>query len=344
MEDEIGIVTNYAQACLDIGYAVRETVNSMPFSERSVRTTSILKPEATGRATLADAKGEEEGVKILDKLSKEIRHNIHLIVNPSNGSLYKIGSSTSDKVVFAYMDAVDGTWKVAGIGGPKYQSNDGNWGTGVALTMPTSASLEQLTIGDFKTAAITTGNPRKYACAPDDVFASPDANGNLASYSVAQSICAMPEIRPVYTSTQQKLSQAFGYYDAFQGFDRQTAPAGTEDLTARLWRLLENRNEGGCFDLIRSYGNLSACACDMLGWRDETLPESAGGIFVALNESLPNLIPAVPIIIGAGGIALDFDGNPLQERKLTAPRTNIIYIANEALKGQVMPLIEKAKI
>jgi hypothetical protein len=342
MGNEMNLLDIYAQACLDIGYAVRETINSMPFGERGIRTTSILKPEAQGRATQADAKGEEEGVKVLDMLSKEIGHNIFLIVNPSNGSIYKIGSSASDKVVFAYMDAVDGTWKVAGIGGPKYQANDGNWGTGVALTMPTSLSLEELTIGDFKTAAITTGNPRKYACAPDDVFASPDENGNPISYSVALGSGAKQEIKRVYTSTQSKLGQSFGYYDAFQGFDRQTAPAGTEDLTAKLWRLLENRNEGGCFDLIRSYGNLSACACDMLGWRDESLPESAAGIFVALNESLPNLIPAVPIIIGAGGIALDFEGNPLQERKLTAPRTNIIYIANQALKEQVMPLIEKA--
>jgi len=331
-------VTPYVAACLNIGYAVRNTINEMPFSERSVKTTSILKPEATGRATLADARGEERGVKVLETLSKDVGYNIHLIVNPANGLIYKIGNSAGSEVVFAYMDAVDGTWKVAGIGGPKYQANDGNWGTGVALTQPTKASLEDLTIGDFTTAAITTGNPRKYPCAPDDVFACRDESGQLVSYSSTKG-----EIRRIFTSTQAKLNQCFGYYDPFQGFDRQTAKEGTEELGAKLWRLLENRNEGGCFDLIRSYGNLSALACNMLGWREDSLPESAGGIFVALNESLPNLIPAVPIVLGAGGLALDFEGNPLKDRKLTALRTDIIYIANEALREQVMPFIEKAR-
>lgn len=36
--------------------------------------------------------------------------------------------------------------------------------------------------------------------------------------------------------------------------------------------------------------------------------------FITINENLPNLLPCVPILLGAGGIATDFSGKPLQVR------------------------------
>lgn len=345
MEHEtIDYIAKSSHTCQKIGVEVRRLVNRMPFNERNQRTTSILKPENTGRATLADAKGEEKGVELLDDLSRKTGVDIHLIVDPIKGDLHKIGSNGSKEIAFAYMDAVDGTWKVAGVGGvgiqgedgPSYQANDGNWGIGVSLTLPTESTLDKLVIGDFKISAITTGNPRSYACAAEDVITYPVDGVHLETFSEMHG-----ENRRVYTSSQGKLGQTFGQFDAFQGFDRNTAEEGTEDLMLKLWESLANRNEGGCFDLTRSYGSLSALTAHMLGWRDPELPESCGGIYLAFNESQPNLIPAVPVIIGAGGIATDIHGAPLVERNVDAPRTNIIYIANEELQSQVMPLIEK---
>jgi hypothetical protein len=67
-------------------------------------------------------------------------------------------------VVFAHLDAVDGTIKVGGLGndlaaGRIRVANDGNWGVAAAFTAPTDRALDALRFGDFVAAAVVDGNP-----------------------------------------------------------------------------------------------------------------------------------------------------------------------------------------
>jgi hypothetical protein len=91
----------------------------------------------------------------------------------------------------------------------------------------------------------------------------------------------------------------------------------------------------------------------MLGWRclsneegasdDGTWLEAQCGGFVVVNENLHNLIPAVPIILGAGGVATDFEGAPLLSRKLSEGRCNVLYASNEIIHKDLLHLIMKVR-
>jgi hypothetical protein len=135
------------------------------------------------------------------------------------------------------------------------------------------------------------------------------------------------------------------YLDSFQAFDRDTRLEGDEELAVELYRALINRHDGGAFDVLRQYANLSALSRTMLGWRarEDAWLESQGGGFVVVNENLFNLIPAVPVILGAGGLAVDFEGRPLAERRLSDGRTSIVYAANAALCARLLALITEAR-
>ena len=138
---------------------------------------------------------------------------------------------------------------------------------------------------------------------------------------------------------------------------------------------------GGAFDVLRTYGNLSALQRNMLGWREDKrstgrmkkdgalastrqaddvhkmvggsggpqglqgrlwLEAQCGGLLVT-NENLHNLIPSLPIILGAGGLATDYEGNELIHRQLSQGRCNVLYSANTELHGSLMGLIRSAK-
>ena len=71
--------------------------------------------------------------------------------------------------------------------------------------------------------------------------------------------------------------------------------------------------------------------------------EAQCGGFLVINENLHNLIPCVPLILGAGGLATDFEGNQLIHRKLSQGRCNVLYSANKELHGALMGLIHGAK-
>jgi hypothetical protein len=82
----------------------------------------------------------------------------------------------------------------------------------------------------------------------------------------------------------------------------------------------------------------------LFGWRE--LPvwiESQGGGFFVINENVPNLIPSVPLVLGAGGVSVDFTGRPLAERPLAAGRTSVLHAANAAVQRQLLVLIAQAQ-
>jgi hypothetical protein len=110
-----------------------------------------------------------------------------------------------------------------------------------------------------------------------------------------------------------------------------------------LYGRLLNRHGGGAFDVWRQYGNLSALLRLLLGWRQQRpWVESQGGGFVVVNENLANLVPAVPLVLGAGGCAVDFTGAPLSSRRLVDGRTSVVYAANEVLLHALLTHVRAA--
>jgi len=71
--------------------------------------------------------------------------------------------------------------------------------------------------------------------------------------------------------------------------------------------------------------------------------ESQGAGFVVVNENVPNLIPAVALVAGAGGLSVDFDGRPLRDRRLAAGRTSVIHAANEPLARRLTAIVAAAR-
>jgi hypothetical protein len=71
--------------------------------------------------------------------------------------------------------------------------------------------------------------------------------------------------------------------------------------------------------------------------------ESQGAGMVVVNENLANLIPAVPIVAGAGGLSCDFDGGQIGERKLIDGRCSVIHAANSPLRERLLDVIARAR-
>lgn len=320
-------------------------------SQRATKAPSPLKPRVRELARYVDHVGDAVGIEHLERLSCNIGYRIDLIVDPQRGDVHSLGTATGREIVFAYMDAVDGTIKVGGLGNDMENhrfraASDGGWATAIAFTPPTTARLENLLVGDFRVAALVDGNPTRYPAYPQEVVTLPEDNG-LATFDVAgewEWRLGSAWGKRTYTSTQTDLSQCMVYLDSFQAYDRETRMPGDEDLAVALYRLLINRHDGGAFDVLRQYANLSALQRVLLGWREPPVwIESQGAAFIALNENMFNLIPAVPIVLGAGGMCVDFDGRPLRERKILQGRTSIAYAANESICRDILGLIGKAK-
>ncbi len=333
------------------GRAVRDAIHAMPAEARATPTPSPLKPRMGPLARAVDQVGDTLGIEHLERLSRAIGYRIDLIVDERTGEVRSVGTAAGAEVIFAYMDAVDGTIKVGGLGNDPAQgrfriANDGGWAAALAFTAPTRAALDQLTIGDFSVAALVDGNPTRYRAYPAEVIALSGDGGPCAIdvTDVALDAGTALPARRVFTSTNTVLNQSMVYLDSFQAFDRNTRLPGDEELAVELYRRLINRHDGGAFDVLRQYANLSALLRTMLGWRDEPVwIESQGGGFVVINENLFNLIPAVPVIAGAGGRCIDFDGRPLAARRLADGRTSIVYAANADLCAALQALVGGAR-
>jgi hypothetical protein len=335
---------------LEAGRRIRAVVQAMPLDERGRRVDAVLKPGAA--LTLqVDRAAEEVGVACFEQLAAELGHRVHLIVDPVAGQVIELGRAPHRRVVFAHLDAVDGTIKVGGLGndlaaGKVRVASDGNWGVAAAFTAPTEHPLDALCFGDFVAAAVVDGNPLRYRAHPEEVVTVP-APGGLASYDLGAAPAVLAALRRaprVYTSTATVLGQSTVYLDGFQAFDLDTRRPGDDRVAADLYRLLINRHDGGAFDITRQYGNLSALLHALLGWRGAPpWMESQGAGFVVVNENMANLIPAMPIVAGAGGLSVDFDGRPMAQRRLTDGRCSVVHAANAALRDALMQLVSRAR-
>jgi hypothetical protein len=349
-------LTSVLRACavagIEAGRAVRDTVQALALEERVARTPSLIKPRLRELTRNVDNVADMAAIRVLEALSARIGHRIELLIDASTGAIHSVGTAAGPRVVFAYLDAVDGTIKLGGLGndlaaGRVRCANDGAWAAALAFTAPTDASLDQIRIADFTVAAVVEGNPTRYRAYPQEVVTVPEL-GRLVTFDVT-GVPSWDTLTPpaprVFTSSNTDLSQGMAYFDSFQAFDRETRRDGDGELAAEVYRWLLDRQSGGSFDVLRQYANLSALLHVMLGWRDDPIWfESQGAGFIVINENLANLIPAVPIVIGAGGIAVDFDGHPLAERRLVDGRVNVLYAANEHVCRALRARIDGARV
>jgi hypothetical protein len=329
-----------ADAALVAGREIRELVHAMPPVERARPTRSLLKPAGGYGARHVDAEAEALGLAHLERLAGRLGVAITLLGDGRGGG-HRIGPDT-EATIWASMDVIDGTVKVAGLGEVLRDrvrlANDGGWAAAFAFTLPTRRSYDELVLGDFAVAAVVDGNPPRFRAYPQDVIALPGADGP-ATWDASG-----PRERRVFTTSSEDLGQLWVSLDVFQAYDRATRRPGDEGIGVELYRLLVDRHAGGAFDVLRQYANLSALTRVLFGWREAPVwVESQGAAFIAVNENLPNLLPAVPLVAGAGGTSVDFDGRPLGARRLADGRTSIIHAANAPLCRRLLDVVAVAR-
>jgi hypothetical protein len=329
-----------ADAALRAGRAIRALVHAMPPTDRGRPTRSLLKPAGGYGARHVDAEAEAVGLAHLERLASDIGTGIDLLVDATQ-TMHRIGRRDGARIVAA-MDVIDGTVKVAGLGAPLPDrvrlANDGGWAAAFAFTRPTDAPFDELVLGDFVTAVVVDGNPTVHRTYPQDVVAVPAGDGIATFEDIAG------ERRRTFTTSSEALHELWVGLDVFQAYDLDTRQPGDDAVGVELYRLLTNRHERGAFDVLRQYANLSAVTRLLLGWREPPVwIESQGAAFVVVNENVPNLIPAVALVAGAGGVSVDFDGRPLGARRLAAGRTSVVHAANESLCRRLVALVATAR-
>lgn len=332
--------TTCAEAALAAGREIRALVHGMDPRARAEPQTPLLKPHGGYGARHVDAVAEEVGLAHLARLADALGCAIELLVDPAAGATHRVGRGS--RTVWASMDAIDGTVKVAGLGERLADrvrvANDGGWAAGFAFTAPTEQGLRALTFGDFEVAVVVDGNPTRYRSYPQDLVTLPSPGGPITWEATER------PWRRVFTTTSTDLSQLWAYLDVFQAYDLDTRLPGDEATGVELYRRLTDRHGGGAFDVLRQYANLSALGRVLFGWREPPVwIESQGAAYLVVNENVPNLIPSVPLVAGAGGVSVDFAGAPLAGRPLRAGRTSVLHAANEALCRRALALVAAAR-
>lgn len=327
-----------ARRAVEAGRAIRAAVHAMPLGERARPAASRLKAANVG----VDARAEEIGLDHLVRLAAEIGRPIRLLVDDRGGT-ETLGPAAHAEAVWACFDAIDGTKKLAGIEPWDEHrlaaASDGAWAATFAFSAPTAKRFDELTLGDFVTAAIVDGNPATHTVYPSDVVTIADIGAEPVAYDASR--WPAGALRRVFTTSCERLNRCWVFLDAFQAFDRDSRSPGDEELAVELYRRLIDRHaETGAYDVLRQFGSLSALCRVLLGWREEPVwLESQGGGFVVVNENLPNLIPSLPVVAGAGGVSLDFGGDPLRDRPLAAGRTSVVHAANQTLARVLLGVV-----
>ena len=329
-----------AAAALAAGRDIRTLVHAMDPLRRGEACTPRLKPGGGYGACRVDAEAEALGLGRLEALARTIGCAVEVLVDPATGVTHRLGRGV--RTVWASLDAVDGTVKVAGLG-PRHPdrvrlANDGGWAAGFAFTAPTERRLDELVFGDFTVAVVVDGNPTRHRAYPQDLVTLPSAAGPVTWEATED------PWRRVFTTAGTDLGQLWAYLDVFQAYDLDTRQPGDDALGVELYRLLANRHDGGAFDVLRQYANLSALGRVLFGWREPPVwVESQGGAYLVVNENVPNLIPSVALVAGAGGVSVDFAGRRLVERPLAAGRTSVVHAANAPLCERLLAVVATAR-
>ncbi len=349
---------------LNMGFEVRSFINNLLYHEGADVRKSILKGENTKNV---DALGEDISIKYLKKIAKERNVGVRLIVEvePTKNSFYDIGQGNMRLIVEVeptknsfydigqgnmrlnvYLDPVDGTIKLAGLGNEANvlrMINDGVWGFGVSFTLPTDKEIKDLQIKDFVYSTLVDGNPSQHPHFPTNAFSILE-DGVMKTFEEIEDRYAGKPDHPKYaggtikliTSSQTNLGQGIIGWDAFQGFDRNSAATGTEDLISRVYEKVANRNKGGAFDLWRIYGDFGDILRGHLGYSGL---EPQGCARISFNNHLGNAVPVYSVYKGAGGSVVDFSGYDIGERKISEGRTNMVFSANKTVEEKLLKLI-----
>src|SRR5262245_30346428 len=168
-----------AEAALAAGREIRALVHAMDPRERIAPRAPLLKPPGGYGARHVDAAAEELGLARLEELARTLDCALELLVDPAHGVTHRIGRGS--RRIWASLDAIDGTVKVAGLGERDAArvrlANDGAWAVGFAFTLPTERGLEDVTFGDFVVAVVVDGNPTRHRAYPQDLVTLPSTHG-----------------------------------------------------------------------------------------------------------------------------------------------------------------------
>src|SRR5438477_8565804 len=147
--DDHAVARACASAALDAGRAIRTLVHAMPPGERARPTTSLLKPHGGYGARHVDAEAEALGLAHLERLARAIGIGIDVLTDPARGEALRVGPAADGPRIWAAIDVIDGTVKVAGLGEGAADrvriANDGGWAAAFAFTLPTAKTAATLT-------------------------------------------------------------------------------------------------------------------------------------------------------------------------------------------------------
>lgn len=333
-----------------IGIATRDAVNALPYDQRGVKVGAILKKSCP----IADAVGERIAIDYMATFASRNDLRFGMVVSPKRGEVEYIGSST--KTVYAIADPVDGTAKVAGLGsdlknGIYRLGNDGVWGSSIAFTGVTDKIFGDLKVGDFRYASITDGNPRIHSISPDHAYVQFVDGRATAVEMLERDIRGgkRDDLVDLVTSSQKTLRQGAIAMDRFQAFSTpgemglELSPEELEvfqknfkqylQRVTPVFNKLENRNNGGAFDIWRAYGSAAEVLCGMIGRKGIIEPQVVARI--ALNDELGNVVPGYALVTAAGGEVVDLNDKPIGEYRLTDDRPDLMAVANPAIKKAI---------
>jgi hypothetical protein len=160
MEDIIR--AQLGQLALDVGSAVVQRINSLSPHQRMAKSAALLKPPPEA-SSLPDVEGERVAIELLERAAQQLGHRFCIVGDPSRPHHHVqvgpctarpspgVGGLPASAQIWCYLDAVDGTLKLSGLGNTSSclrAVNDGSWAVGIAFTDPTDLSMEELTLGD----------------------------------------------------------------------------------------------------------------------------------------------------------------------------------------------------
>jgi hypothetical protein len=144
------------QLALDVGSAVVQRINSLSPQQRMAKSAALLKPPPE-TSSFPDVEGERVALELLTAAAAELGHRICVVGDPSRSYHVAVGPAAdaaapeAAATIWCYLDAVDGTLKLSGLGNTSSclrAVNDGSWAVGIAFTDPTTSPISELTLGD----------------------------------------------------------------------------------------------------------------------------------------------------------------------------------------------------